>query len=241
MNRIGALAAALLAAVLALLVGSSPSAVAGGLSPAITPHAYTSPAASPSVVDGAFERGPPAITYDYTAPQLAVDAASDGYLARPSTVTGHYPTTYDPSVQLLRIDSSGAANLAAAGGAVGQARPTSGAIVAANAAEDVGSGVARSPSFIVKPNGETVIVPKGAEGPFPVESGRGFMFRGGSGGHGLNDSASDVRIMDPVTGGKYPKPNGYASYLNGGGQTINPFTGQTVGKSSLWWHWEFLP
>ncbi len=93
----------------------------------------------------------------------------------------------------------------------------------------------------MKPNGETVIVPKGAQGPFPVESGKGFMFRGGSGGHGLSDAASDVRIMDPVTGGKYPKPNGYASYLNGGGQTINPFTGQTVGKSSPWWHWEFLP
>jgi hypothetical protein len=93
----------------------------------------------------------------------------------------------------------------------------------------------------VKPNGETVIVPKGAEGPFPVESGKGFMFRGGSGGHGLSDAASDVRIMDPVVGGKYPKPNGYASYLNGGGQTINPFTGQTVGKSSSWWHWVFGP
>lgn len=93
----------------------------------------------------------------------------------------------------------------------------------------------------MKPNGEMVIVPKGAQGPFPVESGKGFMFRGGSGGHGLSDAATDVRIMDPVTGGKYPKPNGYASYLNGGGQTINPFTGQTVGKSSPWWHWEFLP
>ena len=46
--------------------------------------------------------------------------------------------------------------------------------------------------------------------------------------------------MGPVIGGKYPKPYGYASYLNSGGQTINPFTGQTVGKSSPWWHWEFL-
>lgn len=67
------------------------------------------------------------------------------------------------------------------------------------------------------------------------------MFRGGSGGHGLSDAASDVRIMDPVAGGPYPKANGYASYLNSGGQTINPFTGQTVAKSSSWWHWEFEP
>jgi hypothetical protein len=112
---------------------------------------------------------------------------------------------------------------------------------AADTAAEVGEGAARSPSFIVKPNGETVIVPNSAEGPFPVESGMGFMFRGGSGGHGLSDAASDVRIMDPVTGGKYPKPNGYASYLNGGGQTINPFTGQTVGKADSWWHWVFGP
>jgi hypothetical protein len=45
--------------------------------------------------------------------------------------------------------------------------------------------------------------------------------------------------MDPVTGGKYPKPNGYASYLNGSGQTIDPYSGQTVGKSDPAWHWEF--
>jgi hypothetical protein len=47
--------------------------------------------------------------------------------------------------------------------------------------------------------------------------------------------------MWPVTGGKYPKPTGYASYLTGGSQTINPFTGQTVGKSSSWWDWVFGP
>ena len=92
-----------------------------------------------------------------------------------------------------------------------------------------------------KPNGETVIVPKGAVGPLPVKNGKGFQFRGGSGGYGLNDAASDLRIMNPDTGGMYPKPNGFASYINAGGQTINPFTGQTVGKANPWWHWEFLP
>jgi RHS repeat-associated protein len=104
-----------------------------------------------------------------------------------------------------------------------------------------GTGATTSPSFVVKPNGETIIVPKGAQGPVPVASGKGFMYRGGSGGHGLNAAASDVRIMDPVTGGKYPKPNGYASYLNSGGQTVNPFTGQTLAKSDPFWHWEFGP
>lgn len=50
---------------------------------------------------------------------------------------------------------------------------------------------------------------------------------------------SDVRIMDPVLTGKYPYPNGYMSYLNSNRQAINPLTGQTVAKSSPWWHWAF--
>ncbi len=163
-----------------------------------------------------------------------VGVSGDGALYHASEVVGMLATAAVGDGVVAAVGKYGGRALVASG-------IFRGSEAAANAAEDVGSGVARSPSFIVKPNGETVIVPKGAEGPFPVESGKGFMFRGGSGGHGLSDSASDVRIMDPVTGGKYPKPNGYASYLNGGGQTINPFTGQTVGKSSPWWHWEFLP
>jgi hypothetical protein len=105
--------------------------------------------------------------------------------------------------------------------------------------DDAPGAPSHEPNFVVKPNGETVIVPKGAKGPFPVDSGKGFTFRGGTGGHGLDASASDARIMDPVTGGKQAYPNGYASYLNSAGQTINPFTGQTVGKANPWWHWEF--
>lgn len=147
----------------------------------------------------------------------------------------------DPLTDSAEALAAGATVEAIEGGAEAGEAITVAGEGAAETAGDVGGGAARSPSFIVKPNGETVIVPEGAEGPFPVESGKGFMFRGGSGGHGLSDSASDVRIMDPVTGGKYPKPNGYASYLNRGGQTINPFTGQTVGKADPWWHWEFLP
>ena len=34
--------------------------------------------------------------------------------------------------------------------------------------------------------------------------------------------------MDPVTGGKYPYPNGYVSYSNEPGQAVNPATGQTT-------------
>jgi len=110
-------------------------------------------------------------------------------------------------------------------------------VVAAHTADDV-AGAAPGPAFIVRPNGETVIVPQGASGPVPTR-GDGFQFTGRSAGNGLHPSVSDVRIMDPVLEGKYTYPNGYASYLNSGGQTVNPFTGQTIGESSPWWHWAF--
>jgi hypothetical protein len=34
--------------------------------------------------------------------------------------------------------------------------------------------------------------------------------------------------MDPISSGKYQYADGYAVYMNKGGQTINPFNGQTV-------------
>jgi RHS repeat-associated protein len=127
----------------------------------------------------------------------------------------------------------------AAGGAelAGSAVGVEGAVGASQTAVSSSQDAIHSPGFIVKPNGETVIVPKGATGPTPTK-GAGFQFTGGSGGHGLHPTTSDVRIMDPYLSGPYPKPNGYASYLKGG-QTVQPFSGQTVGKSDPWWHWEF--
>src|SRR5438105_11661421 len=71
---------------------------------------------------------------------------------------------------------------------------------------------ARSPDFIVSKGGTVYPVPKGASGPIPAESGKGFQFTGGSGGHGLSPKTTDVRIMDPVTSGKYQYPGGYGSY-----------------------------
>ncbi len=47
--------------------------------------------------------------------------------------------------------------------------------------------------------------------------------------------------MDPVTSGKFLYPNGYVSYLNEGGQTVNPFTGQTISPSDPFWHWAWGP
>ncbi|MHB1592851.1 MAG: hypothetical protein ACYCO9_13985 [Streptosporangiaceae bacterium] len=48
-----------------------------------------------------------------------------------------------------------------------------------------------------------------------------------------------VRVMEPGYSGKYFYPNGYVSYFNEAGQTINPFTGQTIARSDPFWHWEW--
>ena len=92
-------------------------------------------------------------------------------------------------------------------------------------------------SFVVKPNGETIIVPEGATGPTPVRSGKGVQYTGGSGGHGLDPRVADVRVMDPTP--QYP--DGYASYSNAGNppQTVDPYTGKTVAKNDPAWHIPF--
>jgi hypothetical protein len=84
-------------------------------------------------------------------------------------------------------------------------------------------------------------IPEGAEGPVPADSGKGFQFTGGSGGAPLDSRVAGVRVMDPVTSGKYLYPNGYVSYFNEAGQTVNPFTGQTIARSDPFWHWEWGP
>jgi len=106
---------------------------------------------------------------------------------------------------------------------------------AATVATDAAAAGSRGPSFIVSKGGTAFPVPRGASGPFPTESGKGFQFIGGSGGNGLSPRATSFRFMDPVTTGKYHYPGGYGSYGNGV-QTINPFTGQTIAPSNPWWH-----
>ena len=97
-------------------------------------------------------------------------------------------------------------------------------------------GVKSTPSFIVSEGGTVFPVPKGATGPIPATSGKGFQFIEGVGGNGLSPKATGFRFMDPVTTGKYQYPGGYGSYFNKAGQTINPFTGQTISPSNQWWH-----
>jgi hypothetical protein len=107
------------------------------------------------------------------------------------------------------------------------------------AAEDAGAA-SRGVRFIAKSNGEVIRVPEGATGPTPVRTGNGFQFTGGSGGSPLSPAVSGVRVMDPVTSGKFLYPNGYVSYFNELGQTVNPFTiSPNISPSDPLWHWEW--
>jgi hypothetical protein len=102
----------------------------------------------------------------------------------------------------------------------------------------VGAAPEGAPDFIGTENGELIPIPRGAQGPSPAYNGKGIQYTGGSGGNGLADTASDVRIMDS-TPPKPPSPGypkGYVNYTNAGNQSINPYTGQTVDKYSDWWH-----
>lgn len=119
--------------------------------------------------------------------------------------------------------------------AVSAAQLAAGFCVAAEEAGAAGRGV----NFIVHPNGDVLPVPDGAEGPTLADNGDGFQFKGGSGGHGLDPKTTGVRIMDPVTSGPYQYPNGYASYFNESGQTVNPFTGRTIANNDPFAHQSF--
>jgi hypothetical protein len=89
-----------------------------------------------------------------------------------------------------------------------------------------------APDFIVHPNGTVVVVPEGAIGPMITNNRSGFVFIGGTGGKGLDESVSGLRIMDRND----QNPGGYYVYMNGGNQTINPYNGNTLGPSDPGWH-----
>jgi hypothetical protein len=67
-------------------------------------------------------------------------------------------------------------------------------------------------------------VPKGAAGK-PVQTGKGLEYKIPSGTPEIDPRVTHVRVMDPVTSGKYQYPNGYAVYMNKAGQTVDPLTG----------------
>lgn len=107
-------------------------------------------------------------------------------------------------------------------------------------------GLDRGPDFVVTQAGEAIPVPAGASGPRPVETGLGFEYVGGRGGHGLDSRVSSVRIMDPTLP-KHPSPGypgGYVSYRNAAqprGQAVHPLTGRTIAMNDPWWHIALRP
>ncbi len=70
----------------------------------------------------------------------------------------------------------------------------------------------------------------------PVESGKGLKYPIPHGTPELDPRVASIRIMDPVTSGKYQYPKGYAVYMNKSDQAVDPLTGQTIAPSHPFWH-----
>lgn len=70
-------------------------------------------------------------------------------------------------------------------------------------------------------------VPKGVVGT-SVRTGKGLEYAIPRGTAEISERVASIRIMDPVTTGKYVYPNGYAVYMNAQGQRVNPLTGQMI-------------
>lgn len=88
---------------------------------------------------------------------------------------------------------------------------------------------------VAGPGGEVLPLPKGATGT-PTANGKGMTYAIPERTDGLNSRVTQVRVMQPVTTGKYQYPNGYVVYMNNGGQSVNPLTGQTLGKADPYNH-----
>jgi hypothetical protein len=70
----------------------------------------------------------------------------------------------------------------------------------------------------------------------PTLTGKGMEYVIPRGTAEISERVASIRIMEPVTSGKYQYPNGYAVYMNDSGQTINPLTGKTVAPGDPYAH-----
>ena len=92
------------------------------------------------------------------------------------------------------------------------------------------SAATRTPAFLGQANGPAIAIPEGATATSVLNRNgnvTGFAYTGGSGGNGLNDAVTGVRIMNPTS--RYP--NGYVTYMGNGRQGVNPITGRTIPNS----------
>ncbi|MEU3954450.1 polymorphic toxin-type HINT domain-containing protein [Streptomyces achromogenes] len=93
---------------------------------------------------------------------------------------------------------------------------------------------------VVGPKGETLWLPKGRKAIATTDKGSGWVYeikKSEAVANGLHERVAYVRVMDPVTKGPYQYPNGYVIYMNEGGQTMNPLTGQVgIPKSDPYNH-----
>ena len=121
----------------------------------------------------------------------------------------------DPLTGFCYNSSSSATSMSAGGPA-----PT----VAPGASGPSGGGSGQSADFVVTPQGEAIPVPDGATSS-PTRA-DGIQYQGGSGGKGMDDRVTGVRIMD-ANGNQGPR----VSYNNASGQKVDPATGRTIPKS----------
>lgn len=77
-------------------------------------------------------------------------------------------------------------------------------------------------------------VPKGAVGSV-IDNGKGLTYAIPRGTPEIDPRVTQIRIMGPTTG-KYANPNGYAVYMNGADQTVNPLTGRVIAPSDPYAH-----
>ncbi|MFJ5925721.1 RHS repeat-associated core domain-containing protein, partial [Kitasatospora sp. NPDC092948] len=115
---------------------------------------------------------------------------------------------------------------------------------AKNVAEkEVNSGAAVSSKLensrlnlsVAGPNGEKFPLPTGGAGT-PTNNGKGKAYKIPDGTQGLDPRVVEVRVMDPVTTGRYHYPKGYVVYMNKDGQAVNPANGRTVARNSPYNH-----
>lgn len=78
-------------------------------------------------------------------------------------------------------------------------------------------------NFVVTPTGEAIAIPKGATGPTAPLRGSGMVYEGGSGGYGMNNRVTGVRIMDANS-----NQGRRVNYMNKSGQTVDPSSGHTI-------------